>query len=390
DAGADVRAVTVWSLLGAYDWHTLVTREEGVYEPGVFDVRGPSPRPTAIAHMVGDLAVKGRHDHPTLAVPGWWHRPDRFHYGRAIGSDVPGPGSDELETRGARPIAIVGEDGPVVSALVFACRERSIPFHVLSGWTALNSDPATVAEQLRTMEAWAVLDGCVRDPVDGAECVSGGCVRCRQDILASATIAAACRQLDIPLLTVSSDLVFDGHRKAPYVESIPVSPIGICHRMRAEHERRILTAHSSTIVVRTGPLFGWEGQLDPISQALRALAKGELFMADDEVRSPTYVPDFTHAALDLLLDSERGIWHLANTGSASWFDLARRGTELAGIDPSRLTSRERHARVASKRRPRRILESERGWLLPELDDALARHVQATWKTMDGMREDLAA
>lgn len=47
--GVDVRAVTAWSLLGAYDWNSLVTRAEGYYEPGVFDLRGPRPRPTAIA-----------------------------------------------------------------------------------------------------------------------------------------------------------------------------------------------------------------------------------------------------------------------------------------------------------------------------------------------------
>jgi len=72
--GVDVRALTVWSLLGAYDWHCLVTRDEAFYEPGVFDVRHCDPRPTAIARMVADLATHGRHDHPVLAAPGWWRR----------------------------------------------------------------------------------------------------------------------------------------------------------------------------------------------------------------------------------------------------------------------------------------------------------------------------
>jgi len=48
-ANVDVRAVTAWSLLGAYDWNVLVTRENGFYEPGVFDLRGPVPRPTGLA-----------------------------------------------------------------------------------------------------------------------------------------------------------------------------------------------------------------------------------------------------------------------------------------------------------------------------------------------------
>ncbi|MBC8072320.1 MAG: family 1 glycosylhydrolase, partial [Deltaproteobacteria bacterium] len=48
DTGVDVRGVTLWSAFGSVDWHCLVTRDEGRYEPGAFDVRAPTPRPTAI------------------------------------------------------------------------------------------------------------------------------------------------------------------------------------------------------------------------------------------------------------------------------------------------------------------------------------------------------
>jgi dTDP-4-dehydrorhamnose reductase len=74
DAGAEVRAFTVWSVLGSYDWHCLVTRDDGVYEPGVFDVRGAVPRPTALAAAVRALARGERPSHPGLAGPGWWRR----------------------------------------------------------------------------------------------------------------------------------------------------------------------------------------------------------------------------------------------------------------------------------------------------------------------------
>ena len=72
--GADVRAVTVWSVFGSFDWHCLVTRDDGCYEPGVFDVRGPHPRPTALAQAVRDLAAGRRPAHPVLAGPGFWQR----------------------------------------------------------------------------------------------------------------------------------------------------------------------------------------------------------------------------------------------------------------------------------------------------------------------------
>ena len=79
-AGADVRAVTVWSLLGAFDWDSLLTHERGSYEPGVFDVRAPSPRPTALAGIVRELAAGREPAHPVLAAPGWWQRPSRVLY----------------------------------------------------------------------------------------------------------------------------------------------------------------------------------------------------------------------------------------------------------------------------------------------------------------------
>ena len=80
DDGADLRAVTVWSLLGAFDWNSMCTRCDGFYEPGVFDVRGPRPRRTALARMVEDLAAGRQPSHPVLDLPGWWQRPMRYWY----------------------------------------------------------------------------------------------------------------------------------------------------------------------------------------------------------------------------------------------------------------------------------------------------------------------
>jgi len=76
--GADVRAITVWSLLGAYDWNSLLTRPGSHYESGVFDLSGGWPRPTALFKMVRNLALDGQHDHPILRSKGWWEREERF------------------------------------------------------------------------------------------------------------------------------------------------------------------------------------------------------------------------------------------------------------------------------------------------------------------------
>jgi dTDP-4-dehydrorhamnose reductase len=78
--GADVRALTAWALLGSFDWDSLVVHQRGRYEPGVFDVRGPEPRPTALAELIGALARGERFDGSALSLPGWWRRKERLLY----------------------------------------------------------------------------------------------------------------------------------------------------------------------------------------------------------------------------------------------------------------------------------------------------------------------
>lgn len=80
EAGADIRAVTVWSLFGATDWDSLLTQARGRYEPGVFDIRGGEVRPTPLARVAADLALRGRTEHPFASTPGWWRQPERLLY----------------------------------------------------------------------------------------------------------------------------------------------------------------------------------------------------------------------------------------------------------------------------------------------------------------------
>jgi len=78
--GIDVCALTIWSLFGSFDWNSLVTRDEGIYEAGVFDVRGLVPQETALASWVRARARGLVPHNVTRATPGWWRRSDRLLY----------------------------------------------------------------------------------------------------------------------------------------------------------------------------------------------------------------------------------------------------------------------------------------------------------------------
>jgi dTDP-4-dehydrorhamnose reductase len=96
--------------------------------------------------------------------------------------------------------------------------------------------------------------------------------------------------------------------------------------------------------------------------------------AADATVSPTYVPDLVDVSLDLLLDGASGLWHLANDGAVTWADLARRAAGLAGLDVGLVEPCPTAALSQAAPRPvYTVLGTERGCLMPPLDDSLARY-----------------
>jgi dTDP-4-dehydrorhamnose reductase len=76
--GVDCVGLTVWALLGSFYWNQLVTRENGHYEPGVFDLRSGQPQPTELAAVVRDLTRGQAPCHPALSGRGWWEHDSRI------------------------------------------------------------------------------------------------------------------------------------------------------------------------------------------------------------------------------------------------------------------------------------------------------------------------
>ena len=77
--GADIRAVTAWSLFGAVDWDSMLREKRGRYEAGAWDARAHPPRPTRLAAAMAGLAQTGQLHDTALTQPGWWRRQDRLH-----------------------------------------------------------------------------------------------------------------------------------------------------------------------------------------------------------------------------------------------------------------------------------------------------------------------
>ncbi|KQW93537.1 dTDP-4-dehydrorhamnose reductase [Massilia sp. Root418] len=375
--GVDVRAVTAWSLLGSFDWNCLVTECKGYYENGAFDLRAPSPRPTALAGLLRELATGRAPSSPILQGQGWWRRP-----GRLLCTPDRGGGLALLPAARAtaqptpQPILVSGAAGTLGSAFARICRERAIAVQLLTRQEMDIADPASVEAAIARYRPWAIINagGYVR--VHDAERDAGRCLR--DNAQGPAVLAAACARHRLRLMNFSSDLVFDGSKGAPYVESDPVAPLNVYGRSKAEAERRVLEVYPEALLVRTSAFFGPWDRHNFVTLALEALAAGMPFSAaDDLIVSPTYVPDLVQACLDLLIDQESGIWHLSNADALSWADLARRAAGLAGVDTATLAVLSGAALDMPAAQPRySALGSERASLMPTLDDALQRYLTA--------------
>lgn len=367
-AGIDLRAVTLWSLLGSHDWDCLLTERRDRYESGVFDVRGGRPRPTALARLARQLARGEAPSHPVLAGEGWWRRPSRIPHGAPPCADPPPPAD-------ARPILVTGASGTLGRAFARLCSARGLAHRVLARAELDIADAGSVRRALDRFEPWAIVNAAGYVRVDEAEREPARCFRENAD--GPAQLARACAADGVALVTFSSDLVFDGRRDAPYVEDDRVAPLNVYGRSKARGEALALDAHPGALVVRTSAFFGPWDEHNFVCLLLRALRDGRPFEAASDITvSPTYVPDLVHACLDLLIDGEAGIWHLTNGEPMTWLELAHRAAAAAAHDPAGVCGRLAAEFGWPAPRPAySALATRRSHPMPDVDTALTRWVQ---------------
>ncbi len=363
--GVPFRAVTAWALSGNYNWCHLLTRDTGHYETGVFDVRSGQPRPTALAGMIRTLAAGKDYEHPVMECAGWWDRDCRIEYP----ADYPG---EKPRLSCKRPLLILGKTGTLGTAFARIAGTRGIGHRLLGREDLVPCDPRDVERLIKDLNPWAIVNAAGFVRVDDAESETEQCLKSNAEL--PGILAGACRKHGVKLLTFSSDLVFDGRKEVSYVESDPVSPLNVYGKSKVMAEELVRAANPSALVIRTSAFFGpWDmynfvvGALQSFKQDLPFRAAGNIWI------SPTYVPDLVQHSLDLLLDDAAGVWHLANRGAVSWAALAEEIAVRGNFRRSLVEAvpMEELNWVAS--RPRySALKSEKGMVLPALEDALDR------------------
>lgn len=170
--------------------------------------------------------------------------------------------------------------------------------------------------------AYTDVDGCEENQ-DVAYAVNGQGVR---------NLALACKEIDSPLVHISTDYVFNGKNDKPWVEDDEIGPISIYGKSKRKGEEAILEILDKYFIVRTAWLYGINGKNFPKTMLELGKNHSEITVVYDEVGTPTYTPDLAYGISQLIESDLYGIYHLTNSGSCSWCEFARYIFEVADMD----------------------------------------------------------
>ena len=180
----------------------------------------------------------------------------------------------------------------------------------------------------------------------------------RINCVAVRDLAAVCRETGAWLVTFSSDYVFGGEKRTPYLEDDRPAPLQIYGMTRLAGEHAALaTAPERAVVIRTCGLYGRSGAKSKggnfvDGRVADARAGKRIEMASEQVLAPTSTEDLSRAVLSLIAHPRLapGIYHLVNEGECSWYDLTRAIVEILGLDIE-VVPIDRGGRSGNMRRP---------------------------------------
>jgi dTDP-4-dehydrorhamnose reductase len=354
-----IRAVTAWSLLGAFGWNKLLTTEQRDYEIGAFDIRSGTPRPTAMAALIKELSLENKCNNPIISAPGWWQKINVKHQ----------PDTDTVP-----PLLIIGKNGTLGRAFGHLCSFRRIKHELLGRQELDITDKQQISNIIQLHKPWAIINAAGYVRVDDAE---SDHIRCyNENTIGPKLLAKACYEHSIRFVTFSSDLVFDGQKKSPYVETDNVNPLNIYGLSKARAEKNILEVNPDALIIRSSSFFGPWDQYNFPHLLINTISSNQPFIAASDVYiSPTYIPDLVNNSLDLLIDKEAGIWHLTSGTELSWGSFAIAVADACNLNTSLVKLKPmQHLSWKASRPAYSVMKSEKGMLLPSFEDSLSRYL----------------
>ena len=227
-------------------------------------------------------------------------------------------------------VVLGGKTGLLGQALCMAMTRRGWNVHALGREDLDIFDRPAVEDFLARSGATTLFNTVAYTKVDQAEDEPAEAARLNRQL--PLTLGQACRKAGVPLVHYSTDFVFNGKKKCPYTPDDAPDPRSVYGRTKLQGERELLGLDlPGLLIIRTSWLFG-PCRINFVTRILElAATRPELSVVDDQIGSPSYTPDLAANSLALVESGASGIFHLANSGQASWCELAAeavRGADL--------------------------------------------------------------
>ncbi len=145
-------------------------------------------------------------------------------------------------------------------------------------------------------------------------------------------VALAASRCRARMVYLSTDYVFDGKKREPYLESDSPRPLNVYGRSKLQGEQYVQTLTKEGLIIRTQWLYGKYGKNFVASIVRQAKEKKALSIVNDQIGSPTYTVDLSEAISVLIQRGARGIFHAANSDSCTWHAFGQSILRLSGMD----------------------------------------------------------
>jgi dTDP-4-dehydrorhamnose reductase len=255
-------------------------------------------------------------------------------------------------------LLVTGAGGMLGRAVAERARGLGHDVHATTRAELDVTDASATQHVLRAVCPTVVVHCAAYTDVDGAESEWGlaEAVNAR----GAGNVAAAAEAVGARIVHVSTDYVFDGAKREPWVESDPVAPLGVYGDTKLAGEELVAAANPAHAIVRTAWLFGAGGRNFVDTMLALGAQRDEVSVVTDQVGCPTWTGHLAGALVELAeRPEETGVLHAAGSGQCSWNEFALEIFERAGVDCRVLpATSEQFARPA--RRPAySVLGSER-------------------------------
>ena len=241
------------------------------------------------------------------------------------------------------------------------------------------TDPAACRRVITDADVDAVIHCAAYTAVDAAEDNAELCNKINGE--GTANIADVCRDLDIKMMYISTDYVFNGQGVRPWEPDDEREPLNAYGMSKYLGELAVKERLTKYFIVRIAWVFGVNGK-NFIKTMLRlGEERGAVTVVDDQIGSPTYTYDLARLLVDMIVTDKYGRYHATNEGLCSWYEFAVEIFKQAGMDNVKVTPTDSASYAAKARRPMnsRISKeklTEMGFeRLPQWQDALRRYLK---------------